>query len=248
MTQDKASKSSMILLCVFLWSLPLTVAGQAVKLSALEQAFILQHPLITLGTKSNWQPYVFIDNTGIISGIDTDILNRINALTGANFQLRAGDFLEMQIKAKNREIDGLSSVFLHQRGENHLIFSNTYLSLRKMLLVAESNPKNIQSKSDMQGKTVVILRGSFVDEAIANGYPETEIIKVDNLTNMIEMVITGKADATFGNGELIYKSHKYKTSHLQPVFVLEETSRLAFGIRKDWPEAVSILNKGLISA
>jgi polar amino acid transport system substrate-binding protein len=245
MMRIKMLVSLQVILTVILWTSLPTFADHAVQLSTEEQLFLQQHPRIVLGTKHNWESYVFVDDDGAISGIDADILNQINASTGADFQLQTGDWLDIQEKAKNKHLDGLSSIPVHKKYQQYLLFSQPYLSLHKMLLVAKGNPKKIRNKSDLQGKTIAIQRGSLADEAIARRYPQSEIIKVNSTSEMIESVITGRADATVGNGATLYISHKLEMPYLQPAFILEETLRFAFGIRKDWPEAVSILNKGL---
>lgn len=236
-----------VILAVLSCVTPSVIAEHSVHLSSSETTFIEQHPEIVLGTDHNWEPYVIVNSDASLSGYDVDILNRINQLTGANFQLQPADRLEIQEKLRNRELDGLSSVAEYKERHENLIFSDSYLSLSKMLLVLKSNPKNIYAKSDLDGKSIVIQGGKLVDEKLAIKYPDSDIIRIEGVKEMIEAVVSGQADAMIANGAILYMARKLQMPYLKPAFTLEERLDLAFGVREDWPEAVSILNKGLVA-
>lgn len=216
-----------------------------ITLNNQEKEFLKKHPIIKLGTEKSWEPYVIKEKNGNVSGYDIDILNKINELTGANFQLELGNWLEMQKKAKERKIDGLSTGAIHNERKEYLNFSDTYISLQKMVIVKHRNPLKIQSIKDLEGKTIVIHKGNLVDEKIARSFQKSKIIKVDTVEQMLKEVIYGKADATFGNGATEYITSKLGLPYLDFAFPLNHRLELSFGIRKDWPEAISIINKAL---
>ncbi|MBU1108001.1 MAG: transporter substrate-binding domain-containing protein [Candidatus Riflebacteria bacterium] len=218
---------------------------QKVELSKSEREFLDKHPLITLGTEKTWEPFVIVKDNGDITGYDSEILGKINEATGANFQLRAGKWLEMQEKARRKEIDGLSTGAIHEERKVFLNFSNIYASLKKTILVQNGNPKNIFSKKDLKGKKIIIHKGNLLDEKLALDFKESTILSSDSIEGVIKAVISGEADAAFGNGSILYASYKLNLPYIQIAFPLEDTLSVAFGIRKDWPEAISILNKGL---
>jgi len=221
------------------------ISMQKVELSKSEREFLDKHPLITLGTEKTWEPFVIVKDNGDITGYDSEILGKINEATGANFQLRAGKWLEMQEKARRKEIDGLSTGAIHEERKVFLNFSNIYASLKKTILVQNGNPKNIFSKKDLKGKKIIIHKGNLLDEKLALDFKESTILSSDSIEGVIKAVISGEADAAFGNGSILYASYKLNLPYIQIAFPLEDTLSVAFGIRKDWPEAISILNKGL---
>jgi len=224
---------------------PVTFADHSVQLNKKEQAFLAQHPNIVLGTTPQWEPYSIVNPDGSISGYNTDVLKRINHLTGANFTLLAVDSLDILDKVKSRKLDGLSTGKIDKESGKYLLFSDFYLSLNKMLLVLKGNPKDIHSTTDLHGKSIAILNDNLVDEHLATQYPQSTIIKVDNINTMIDAVISGRVDAVFGNGATLYVANKLQIPYLEPAFILKDHFNLAFGVRNDWPEALSILNKGL---
>lgn len=229
----------------FLVFSPEAGAFDQVSLTAQEKAFLHSHPVITLGTDKNWEPYVIVKKDGTITGFDAEILAKINALSGANFQLKAGVWREMQKEAQERLIDGLSTGAIHEERKKFLNFSSIYISLQKMLLVAKGNPHSIHTRTDLVGKRIAIHRGNLVDEKLARKFVESEIIAMDTVEEIIRSVINGTVDATFGNGATLFLAQKLGLPYLEVNMDLQSPLQLAFGVRNDWPEAISILNKSL---
>ena len=219
--------------------------ASSVELTEKEKAFIKAHPVITLGTEKNWEPYVIVNADGSISGIDSEVLGKINKLTGAGFTLRAGNWLDMQKKAKSGIVDGLSTGAVHEERKTYLNFSNPYSTVQKMLIVPLGNPKKIMSNRDLDGKTIAIHKGNMADEKLAVKFKKSRILECATLKEMIEAVASNRADATFGNGGTLYYANKLGLPYIQVACPLGNELKLVFAVRKDWPEAVGILNKGL---
>jgi len=214
-------------------------------LTADELKFIEKHPKIVLGTEKAWKPYIIIKKDGTITGYDADVLKLINEISGANFTLKAGNWNEMQEKAKAKEIDGLSTGGIHEERKTYLNFSNIYISMRKMLIVSKENPKNIHSIKDLDNKTIAIHKSNLVDEKEASKFKNSKILRLDSIEEVISSVATGKADAMFGNGATFYLANELGLPYLKRVAKLDDVLELAFGVRKDWSEAISIINKSL---
>jgi len=216
-----------------------------VVLTLAEQAFLRQHPRILLGTDETWEPYVIKAADGRIRGYDAEILERVNAVTGANFQLVLGQWGDMLKAVRERRIDGLSSSVVQGERRDYLSFSAPYISLRKMLLVASGNPANIRSAQDLAGKTLAVQRGNLADEKLARRVAGADLILLDEVADVILAVDRGEADATFGNSATLFAASRLGLPTLEVATSLGETLDQVFSVRNDWPEALSILNKGL---
>ena len=236
-----------LFLLLFIFT-PLGAYEQAtiqINLTENEKQFIKNHPHIVLGTEKRWEPYVLISSDGEISGYDADVLKLINKVSGANFTLKVGNWKEMQIEAQEREIDGLSTGGIHKERQKYLNFSNIYITMQKMLIVSEKNPNNIHSTDNLKDKIIAIHKSNLVDEKIANGFKEAKILRLANLEDVISSVVTGEADVMFGNGSTQYLANKMGMPYLKYAATLPNKLELSFGVRNDWPEAVSIINKSL---
>ena len=210
-----------------------------------EKLFIKKHSEIVLGTEKRWEPMVIVGTKGQVTGYDADVLNLINNASGANFVLKAGDWAEMIKEAKSKTIDGLSTGGIHEERKKYLNFSDIYIEMQKMIIVSLQNPKNILTQEDLTGKTIAIHASNLVDVKIAQTIPNATILKFEELKDVLNSVASGEADATFGNTTTMYFATKLGIPYFKYVQSLDQTLSLAFGVRKDWPEAISIINKSL---
>ncbi len=217
----------------------------SVALTVAERAFLAKHPKIVLGTDPNWEPYVIRLPDGSVTGFDNDILTRINALTGANFQLKLDDWHRMVAAAKVREIDGLSTSAVHAERADHLAFSNPYISVRKLILVQRNNPHRIESFEDLSGRRLAVHASNLHDRKIAESVPGADIRLFETVEETLRAVVEGSADATIENGAVLFNSQRLGLPYLDIAFALPNWLHVVFSVRNDWPEALSILNKGL---
>lgn len=237
-------KSTIIIIFLFLNFLH---ADTSTLLTSQEKQFLKYHPTIKLGTNDSWPPFSILNNDGTVTGYDIDILNKINEATGANFVLQLGDWSKIQEMAQQKKIDGISNIAIYEERKAWFNFSTPYISMKKRVMVKRGNPLNIKSISDIDGKTIAVHKGNMPDTKIAKQFTNSNIIYAETVEKMIEEVIFGKADLLFGNGSTEYLLGKLGLPYLDSVFSLDNNLDLAFAIRKDWPEAISILNKGLKS-
>lgn len=219
--------------------------SKKINLTPEEEAFMLKHPKIVLGTEKEWKPSVIVNKDGTISGFDADVLALINKVSGANFTLKAGKWQEMIAQARQKKIDGLSTGTIHQERSSYLNFSDTYATMPKMLFVSKENPKDIHSIDDLGGKTIALYHSNLFDEKYARQFKSSKIIKLKSVKAVIEAVVTGKADVMIGDATTFYLANEMGLPYLKRIHVLNKKLDLVFSVRKDWPEAISIINKSL---
>ncbi len=220
-----------------------SVYAQKIDLTKEELIFLSNHKEIVLGSDKGWKPYV-IENEEGIKGYDKDVLTMINNLTGANFTLKLGSWKELQKDAEHKRIDGLSTGTASEKRKHYLNFSKPYISMHKMV-ITKKDDKRIKKLSDLDNKVIVIHESNLVDEKLASRFKKSKILKVDSVEKLLHSVATGEADVMFGNGATLYLANQLGLSNLNLTIPLYEKMDLVFGVRKDWPEAISIINKAL---
>ena len=236
-------KKIFIILLIYITSFVLNASG--LILNEKEEAWIKKHPIITLGSDANWAPFI-INNNGKITGYDKDVLNLINKKTKANFQLTTGAWEEIIIKAQNKQIDGLSTSAVHEERANDFNFSDTYSSTQKYLIVLNNNPQNINSTDDLVGKKIAYQENNLFDKKLVSQYKNSILVPLKTIEEVLHNLITGKIDAILGNHEVFSVAMKNKLPYLKIIDKVPNSQiDLVFSIRKDYPEAISILNKGL---
>jgi len=195
-------------LLIFVTISQIIYAKEKISLSEDEKAFIKQHSKIILGTDRDWKPYVIEGKDGNISGYDAEVLNLINHVSGANFVLQVGSWKDMIEKAKNGDIDGLSTSSVQSDREKYLKFSNVYITIKKMIITSKDNPKKIHNIYDLENKIIAIHKSNSVDQEIARGLTKSKIIQFDTIEEVISSVVTDEADAMFGNGAVFYLANE----------------------------------------
>jgi polar amino acid transport system substrate-binding protein len=220
-------------------------AKAKIPLTEKEKEFLSNNHKITLGAPGEAYPYAFTNKDGVVYGYDQEIINKINKLTGANFELTLGPWDEMVKKAELREIDGLSSSAAHDERQKLFFFSDPYVSNEKMLVVRRGNPHRISGPSDLSGKRIAIVKGNLADTKLAKKFPGAEIVFFNTYEEIIKSISKDKVHAAFDYGGLTLEAAKLNLPYIELGFPLQTTLTLVISIRNDWPEALSIINKAL---
>ncbi len=226
------------------------VNEQQVKLTADELAFIANNPEITLASGDSFEPFTILNADGSVSGFDADLLALISKRTGLKINLSLGNWEQVQERAKRREFDGISAASPDENRKSYLNFSKPYTKLYSVVLVQKDNPLKIRNIEDLDNKRIALQKGNLTFERMANesGVNITPIY-VNTIHEMIKAVVADKADFTILDESYAYIAQLVGLDKFIEIgFILgEKPYDLAFGLRNDQPELVSIINKGLAS-
>ncbi|MHC5035478.1 MAG: transporter substrate-binding domain-containing protein, partial [Planctomycetota bacterium] len=116
---------------------------------------------------------------------------------------------------------------------------------RAILTATDSDVRNLE---DLVGRRVAVQRDSS-HHGVINEQTDIEPLLYDTFREALLAVSGGEADAAIGN--LAVATYQMRELSLTNVKIAGHVSAemfpLAFAVRKDWPELVGILNKGLSS-
>jgi diguanylate cyclase (GGDEF)-like protein len=215
-----------------------------------EKLFIQQHSTISLGAGASFAPFVIKNQDGSYSGHDVDIVNIVAARTGLNFRFETSQWRDIQTRALNRELDGLTtSAQLTEERSRSFNATNPYLALTSLVLVKKGNPKGITTTSDIAGKKVAMQKGNVLFEGILTQLNfDVEVVYYDTIHELISAVVSGAADLCILDETAPYIANQLGLSgYIEVAFPVGTPFELVFLLRKDWPELTSIFNKGLAS-
>ena len=201
-----------------------TVLFGSIELSLKEKEFIKNTPTIILGTGLGWEPYTIKQDNGNIVGFDVDVLNAINKLTNANFKLKHGDWVEIQQEAKNKQIDGLATLIETSKRKEFLNFSKPYRTSYKTIQTSYQNT-NLNTVKNLDDKTLVLVKGNVSNENYA----------IEHNNDYF----------TFGTESTNYFLFKKGLPSYKILGNIGEPTELRFAVLKEYPEAISIINKAL---
>jgi ABC-type amino acid transport substrate-binding protein len=218
-----------------------------VELSDEERAWLVKHPSIRLGFNPDMQPLLIQDAYGKNLGILPDIFAQLEALTGLNISVEVGPWHETIKKARQGEIDGLLTCVPALAEATGLSPTREYISTIPVVFGRRDAPFTINSFDDLKGKRVAYHRAvKFVENILAPLGNQTTPMAADSFVAALTMVLEGKADVALGMNFDTYILHQSVLTGIEPIFI--DTSHVigaVTAVRSDWPELVSILNKGL---
>lgn len=220
--------------------------GVTIELTEAEQAFIQSHPTIYLGIDPQFVPFEFVDTDGVYKGVAAEYIKLLNEKLGINMVVTRGlTWSQAYEQAVEREIDVLPCISLTKERERYFLFTDAYYQFQRVIVINDSN-KDIKALEDLYHTRVAVQTNSS-HHSFLKDYPTIELSLYPTVESALKAVANGKESAFVGN--LATTNYMVKTHGITDLkFVKIESSEiqgLHFAVRNDWPELVSILNKGL---
>jgi PAS domain S-box-containing protein len=213
-----------------------------------EKAWLAEHKHIRLGVDPAWPPFEFFDITRVYSGIASDYVHFLNQKLNLEMvPVQDLSWPRVMEKARAGEIDVLPCVLKTPERSKFLRFTKPYLSFPMVILTREDAPF-ISGVQDFEDNKVAVIRGYGTQELLEHDYPNRKFYLANNLEEALKALSKGKIDAYAGNlASITYTTQRLGLTNLKVATTSPYTFELAFGVRKDWPQLVNILNKSLES-
>ena len=201
---------------------------------------------IVYAPNPGWPPCDFIDKDGIHKGIIADYIRIFETKTGIRFQRKyLNSWNEIITGLKDRSIDFVGGIHESEERKQFLNFTDQIFSIPLVLIVTEDFNHEL-SESNINKMKLACAEGYSSIDFIRLTYPNAEIIECKDDLEALFKTSMGIADGAVI--DLMVASHLVETygfSNLDNALELDFAWKLAFGIRNDYPELSSILNKVL---
>ncbi len=212
-----------------------------------EKEYIKNNPTITLGVGKGWEPFAIESNDGSITGFTADVLKLINQKTNANFTLKIENWNEIQDLAKNKKIDGLTTLVQTKQREEYLDFTSKFYDLEFGIFTTIEKLDTLKTKEDLQNSRIIIEKGNAVHESIVKIFELKNISYANNHIESYKKIFNNEADATITYSGYQFKLAQLKLPLLFNTNLYNKSLPLKLAVIKDSPLALSILQKGLNS-
>lgn len=217
-----------------------------VELSTNEQQFIDQHKVIKIGVNRDWRPIEYVDQNGIVRGINPDVSHLIEQRTGIHFNYvvyeRWSDMFDALL---TKNIDVLGSATETPERQRDMLFTQSYWDMP--WVVIHQKQGNKLSVEDFYGKELAIVKGYHLVERLRAQYPNITLRLVDDHEEGLLAVQRGIVQGLIEN--IASASELIKRESLVPLdmSVIDQLNidKDRFAVRKDWPLLTSIINKAL---
>ncbi|MEW8626574.1 MAG: transporter substrate-binding domain-containing protein [Candidatus Thiodiazotropha sp.] len=214
-----------------------------------EIAWLDSHKNIRLGIDPNFPPFEFVDAKGSYAGIAADYLALINERLQTNMQITPGlSWSEVVERAKRGEIDALPTVGKTKERSTYLNFTRPYMSF-PVVFLTRKDLTPLSSFHDLAGARLAMVKDYYYVEEVQRNYPDIKPYFVESPLDALKALGAGKVDAAIANlavADYLILEHSLSTIRIDAATELG-SSRLAYGVRKDWPELALILDKVIAS-
>jgi len=217
-----------------------------VKLTAAEQAWLGNHPSISVGGSPDWTPFNFTNEKGQYRGIANDYLQLIGEKTGLSFKVNIAPWSINLQKAKESKIDLLGAVYLTKDRSHFLNFSTPYFEVLDFFFIRDGVAA--ETLEDLNGMRVAIPEGYAHIKFLQKHFPKIEVVIVKTFSEAIDAVLEKRAELLYDTyGSLMYTFSKKGINTISP---FKSTGYLGkkyihIATSKALPELASIVQKGL---
>lgn len=168
---------------------------------------IMKQDKITIGVRTDTQPFGYIDEKGHYVGYDIDIAKIITtALLG---DAKKVEFVPVTASDRIRklitnEVDILiATLSITDQRQRILDFSVPYyVAGQALMLPAKSD---IISLRELSGKKVIIVYGSTSERSVRTGIPDVNILGYRTYDDAYRAMKEGRADALIADDTLLYR-------------------------------------------
>ncbi|MBI3132739.1 MAG: transporter substrate-binding domain-containing protein [Acidobacteria bacterium] len=217
-----------------------------VELSQGERDWLRAHPVVRVAPIPDYAPLEWIDAKGRVQGVTPDLLKLLEARSGLRFEyLPAGSWQEALDLVKAGKADCVDLAAPTEERKEYLAFTRSYMEIPDVVVVNEdwTGPTTLDG---LVGHRMVVVRGYAVNDWMRRKHPGIIQVEVPDL-------LTGLRRVSFGGGEAMVVNLAPATYHIreQKITNLKVVSdsgfyyRLGFGVRKDLPELLGIIDKTL---
>lgn len=217
-------------------------------LSAAEMSWLARHPDIGLAIDTGWAPFEFVGDDGVYKGMAAEYIRLVEERLGIRLRIDTKrTWPEMVEAVKAHELDAFSLVVETPKRDEYLNFTKPYISFPMVIVALDTEPY-IDGIAALRNLTVSVVESYASHELLVQNHPDLKIRPASSVREGLEAVSNGQAHAFIGN--LAVASQVIREAGITNLKISGQTPyrfELSMAVRKDWPELIPILQKGLDS-
>lgn len=207
-----------------------------------------KNKIFKVGLAIDYAPIEYIDKKGNPKGLGTEILRKVNEITGLKFRLYDNieneTWDDMLNNIYSGKIDILSTVSNTKKRSKGILFSKPYIETTLVILGHKDNVIVCNDLKALTDKKLVCMKGYFLADDLLLDNPDTNITLVKNTEEAIKYVNNKKADYTICEIPLYtYYKEKDIYRNIRIIGEIKEKNPIMVGVRKGLEPLVDIVNK-----
>lgn len=199
---------------------------------------------LRIGTEGTYAPFSYHDKSGELTGFDVEIAKEVSKRLGVKpeFTETQWDGLFAGMDAKRFDVI-FNEVSINEERKVKYDFSDPYIVSKAVLIVSEDNDE-IKTFADLNGKkSGQSLTSNLSDIARENG---AEIVATDGFNQAIDLLLSGRIDATVNDGLSFLDLKKQKPDvKIKVIDEITDGSQSAAVFLKGNDELIKAINDAL---
>ena len=219
----------------------------SLSLSKAELGWLSEHREIIIAFDGNYAPYSTLSEQDEFEGIAIDFTRELARNIGINIKMYPnGKWSELYDAALKQEVDVIATLVKKPDRDQLFAFTQPYITLSQYIITHQDN-NVLLKREQLNGKKVALVKGYSTSEILLEEFPDIAPVYVDTLSEALAIVSTGNADATVAAiGMANHIMTQQGLTNLQfAALYAKGLSKQRYGVRKDWPELASILDKAM---
>ena len=200
--------------------------------------------VLKIGTEGTYPPFTYHDKAGKLVGFDVEIGEAVAQKIGVKAEFLEGKWDGLIAGLDAQRYDAvINQVGITDARKQKYDFSDPYIA-SKAVLIVRADDDSIKAFGDLKGKKAAqSLTSNFGKLAEQSG---AELVGTDGFDQSIQLVMTGRADATINDSLsfLDFKKHK-PDANVKIVAEVADADHSGIIMRKGEPELQSAINKAL---
>ncbi|TVP52328.1 MAG: response regulator [Halomonadaceae bacterium] len=215
------------------------------SLSFEERSWLIRHPGLRVGVRSEWAPLEFMEN-GTPAGLVPDLLSLIEAQLGYRFErVPLDDWSDADDMLASGELDLVAAMPRTPRRQDRFLFTRNYLSL-PMALVIRDDHRFVGDLNELRRERVGVARDMASQEYLTLNHPNLNLVTVDNDSAGLRALSEGELDVMVTHiPGVSYLLRQMELRNLRISSITPYQFDLRLGLNPDRTELVAILNKAL---
>ncbi len=203
---------------------------------------------LVAGTEATFAPFEYMDDSGKIIGIDSEIVEAIAEETGVEIEMKHVGWDPLFEQVKNGEIElGASGITINDERKETYDFTEPYFEATQVIVVKKDS--DVEKLADLDGKkvSVQINTTGHIAAKKAFGETSTNIAAFENMPVALMEVINGSTAAAIGDNAVVYEYLKNNPDAELEVIEDPAFDKEYYGlmVQKGNEEVLNILNEGL---
>lgn len=215
-----------------------------------EEKNYIQNNTFKIGLLKDYYPFIYhLEDKAY--GYSIEHLELLSKNSGLKFEYIAGDWSEIYLKFKNKEIDLIDTISYKRNRSSFTNFTDPYYEVPNAMFSLDEEIKNYINIYSLKDKKIGITKNVFYAQAIKD-LKLFEVIEFENIQEKMKALVFGKIDVAFNSllsGKKYIKDVGYSNvvilDELDPNIIKKEDLRI--GVKKEDELLFSIIKKSLSS-